>query len=100
MRSDTHDASPGIWVKQTEADVERVAVMMSRSWVPECRIHPAVPDSRDFDSGFAGFARFRFWVCRIRGIHNFVLPNWPFCSSVVVRETAGLNGFRELSEIR
>ena len=61
-------------------------------------------------SGSAGFARFRFWVCRIReisilglpdcGIHNFVLPNWPFCSSVVVRETAGLNGFRELSEIR
>ena len=53
-----------------------------------------VPDS----SGSAGFARFRFWVCRIRGIHNFVLPNWHFCSSVVVRETAGLNGFRELSE--
>ena len=63
------------------------AYLQLAAWVPECRIHPAVPDSRDFDSGFAGFARFRFWVCRIRGIHNLVLPNWPFCSSVVVRET-------------
>ena len=37
---------------------------------------------------FAGFAGFRLWVCRIRGIYNFVLLDSPFCSSGVDCETA------------